>query len=200
VVIDHFARNVVGWSMKPILSRKLAPDALMMAVWRRKPDDGVIVHSDQDSQYGSDYWQRFCRANNLPPRMGWRGNCWDNAVAESFFNSLKKESIRKRIYITRNLARTDIFDYIEVFCNRPRRRQSGCFRTGLVVRTEFVYGYGVSPTIKQDCLPGRGQSSYLEYIQCGIPFISALKAGHSLLLSFSAFTKYFVRRCLNDVC
>ncbi|WP_431810088.1 IS3 family transposase [Jejubacter sp. L23] len=121
VVIDLFARNVVGWSMKPTLSRELALDALMMAVWRRKPDGEVIVHSDQGSQYGSDDWQRFCRANHLAPSMSRRGNCWDNAVAESFFSSLKKERIRKRIYKTRELARADIFDYIEVFYNRARR-------------------------------------------------------------------------------
>ncbi|MFP2428677.1 IS3 family transposase [Enterobacter ludwigii] len=121
VVIELFARNVVGWSMKPTLSRELALDALMMAVWRRKPDGEVIVHSDQGSQYGSDDWQRFCRANNLAPSMSRRGNCWDNAVAESFFSSLKKERIRKRIYKTRDLARADIFDYIEVFYNRARR-------------------------------------------------------------------------------
>lgn len=77
VVIDLFARNVVGWSMKPTLSRELALDALMMAVWRRKPDSEVIVHSDQGSQYDSDDWQRFCRANNLAPCMSRRGNCWD---------------------------------------------------------------------------------------------------------------------------
>ncbi|HIH9443721.1 TPA: IS3 family transposase, partial [Klebsiella variicola subsp. variicola] len=73
------------------------------------------------SQYGSDDWQRFCRANNLAPSMSRRGNCWDNAVAESFFSSLKKERIRKRIYKTRALARADIFDYIEVFYTRSRR-------------------------------------------------------------------------------
>ncbi|HBJ6433297.1 TPA: IS3 family transposase [Salmonella enterica subsp. enterica serovar Veneziana] len=121
VVIDLFARNVVGWSMKPTLSRELALDALLMAVWRRKPTENVIVHSDQGSQYGSDDWQRFCRANNLAPSMSRRGNCWDNAVAESFFSSLKKERIRKRIYKTRDMARADIFDYIEVFYNRNRR-------------------------------------------------------------------------------
>ncbi|HHN5606065.1 TPA: IS3 family transposase [Klebsiella pneumoniae] len=121
VVIDLFARNVVGWSMKPTLSRELALDTLLMALWRRKPAENVIVHSDQGSQYGSDDWQRFCRANNLAPSMSRRGNCWDNAVAESFFSSLKKERIRKRIYKTRDMARADIFDYIEVFYNRTRR-------------------------------------------------------------------------------
>ena len=121
VVVDLFARKVVGWSMKPSLSRELAMDALLMAVWRRKPAGRVIVHSDQGSQYGSDDFKRFCQANNLEPSMSRRANCWDNAVAESFFSSLKKERIRKRIYKTRDLARADIFDYIEVFYNRTRR-------------------------------------------------------------------------------
>ncbi|CCG87092.1 integrase catalytic region [Erwinia piriflorinigrans CFBP 5888] len=100
VVIDPFARNLAGWSMKPTLSRELALDALMMAVWRR-----------------------FCRANNLAPSISHRGNCWDKAVDESFFSSLKKERIRKRIYKTRDLARADIFNYIEVFYNRARRHR-----------------------------------------------------------------------------
>jgi putative transposase len=89
----------------------------------------VLVHSDQGSQYGSDDRKRFCQAHNLQPSIpqgdflrgvSRRGNCWDNAVAESFFSSLKKERIRKRIYKTRDLARADIFDYIEVFYNRTR--------------------------------------------------------------------------------
>jgi putative transposase len=121
VVVDLYARKVVGWSMKPTLARELALDALLMAVWRRKPKGRVLVHSDQGSQYGSDDWRRFCLANNLEPSMSRRGNCWDNAVAESFFSSLKTERIRKRIYKTRELARADIFDYIEVFYNRTRR-------------------------------------------------------------------------------
>jgi len=123
VVIDLFSRKVVGWSMRPTLAKELVVDALMMAVWRRKPKTSVIVHSDQGSQYGSDDWLRFCKANDLEPSMSRRGNCWDNAVAESFFGSLKKERIKKRIYRTRDLARADIFDYIEMFYN-PNRRHS----------------------------------------------------------------------------
>jgi putative transposase len=84
--------------MKPKIAKVLVLDALMMAVWRRKPMQEVIVHSDQSSQYGSDNWKRFCYANKLLPSMSCRGNCWANAVAESFFSSLKKERIRKRIY------------------------------------------------------------------------------------------------------
>lgn len=93
------------------------------AVWRRQPKSTVIVHSDQGSQYGSDDWLRFCKQHNLEPSMSRRGNCWDNAVAESFFSSLKKERIKKRIYKTREMARADIFDYIEMFYN-PTRRHS----------------------------------------------------------------------------
>ncbi len=90
-------------------------------VWRRKPTYSVIVHSDQGSQYDSDDWLRFCKQHNLEPGMSRRGNCWDNAVAESFFGSLKKERIKKRIYKTRELARADIFDYIKMFYNPTRR-------------------------------------------------------------------------------
>nr|BFD40617.1 hypothetical protein FFPRI1PSEUD_21160 [Pseudomonas sp. FFPRI_1] len=91
-----------------------------MALWRRKPKSRVIIDLDQGSQYGSDDWKRFCAANNLEPSMSRRGNCLDNAVAESFFSSLKKERIRKRIYKTRDPARANVFDYIEVLYNRTR--------------------------------------------------------------------------------
>ena len=121
VVLDLFSRMVIGWSMKSTLARELALDALLMAVWRRKPQGKVIVHSDQGAQYGSDDWVRFCRDHNLDPSMSRRGNCYDNAVAESFFSSLKKERIGRRIYPTRQEAKADIFDYIEMFYNRTRR-------------------------------------------------------------------------------
>ena len=121
IVVDLYSRKVIGWSMKPTLAREIVLDALLMAIWRRKPEDRVLVHSDQGSQYGSDDWQRFCRHHDLEPSMSRKGNCWDNAVAESFFSSLKKERIKKRVYKTRELARADIFDYIEVFYNRQRR-------------------------------------------------------------------------------
>lgn len=110
VVMDLYARNIVGWSMKPSLAKEIALDALLMAVWRRKPTNPVVVHSDQGSQYGSDDWFRFCKSNNLEPSMSRRANCWDDAVAESFFSSLKKEGVKKRAYKTRELARADIFD------------------------------------------------------------------------------------------
>lgn len=120
VVMDLYSRRVVGWSTKPTLARELVLDAVLMAVWRRSPKK-TLIHSDQGSQYGSDAWRRFCREHHLEPSMSRRGNCWDNAVAESFFSSLKKERIRKRIYKTRDIANAEIFDYIEQFYNRQRR-------------------------------------------------------------------------------
>jgi putative transposase len=97
-VMDLHSRKIVGWSMKSSLERSLVLDAILMAVWRRKPTGKVLIHSDQGSQYGSDDWARFCRSHGLEPSMSRRGNCWDNAVAESFFSSLKKERIRNQIY------------------------------------------------------------------------------------------------------
>jgi putative transposase len=121
VVVDLYSRIVVGWSMKPTLTRDLVLDALLMAIWRRRPRQPVIVHSDQGSQYGSDDAVRFFKDHGLIPSMSRRGNCFDNAVAESFFSSLKKERIRRRIYRSREEARADVFDYIEIFYNRTRR-------------------------------------------------------------------------------
>jgi putative transposase len=124
VVMDLHSRMIIGWSMKPTLARELVLDALLMAVWRRRPGKEVIVHSDQGSQYGSYDWMRFCRDHKLQPSMSRRGNCYDNAVVESFFSSLKKERIKRRIYKTREEGRSDVFDYIEVFYNRSRRHSS----------------------------------------------------------------------------
>ncbi len=120
-VMDLHSRMIIGWSMQPTPARDLVLDALLMAVWRRRPRQRVIVHSDQGSQYGSDDWVRFCKAHRLDPSMSRRGDCWDNAAAESFFSSLKKERIRKKVYRTRDLAKADVFEYIEMFYNRTRR-------------------------------------------------------------------------------
>lgn len=121
VVIDLFSRGVVGWSMKPTMATDSVLDALMMAVWRRKPKNEVIIHSDQGSQFSSDDFARWCQEHRLLPSMSRRGNCYDNAVAESFFSSLKKEQVKQKIYATRAEAKSEIFEYIEVFYNRKRR-------------------------------------------------------------------------------
>lgn len=120
VVMDLFSRRIVGWATKPTIHRELVLDAVLMAVRQRHPRN-TLIHSDQGTQYGSDAWRRFCGANRLEPSMSRKGNCWDNAVAESFFGSLKKERIKKHIYKTRELATEDIANYIEAFYNRSRR-------------------------------------------------------------------------------
>ena len=121
VVSDLYSRAVVGWSMKATMATELVLDAMMMAVWRRRPKAPVMIHSDQGSQFGSDDFNRWCQDNRLVPSMSRRGNCWDNAVAESVFSSLKKECVKRRIYACRQEAKSDVFDYIEGFYNRVRR-------------------------------------------------------------------------------
>lgn len=121
VVIDLFSRQVVGWSMQPQMHVDLALNALLMAVWRRKPKNEVLVHSDQGSQYTSSDWQAFLKSHNLVCSMSRRGNCYDNAVAESFFQLLKRERIKRKTYKDREEARQDIFNYIEMFYNPVRR-------------------------------------------------------------------------------
>lgn len=121
VVLDLFSRQIVGWSMSSRMQADLVLQALLMAVWRRRPEREVVVHSDQGTQYTSGDWRAFLRDHHLIPSMSRRGNCHDNAVAESFFSLLKRERIKRRIYGSREEARRDIFDYIELFYN-PKRR------------------------------------------------------------------------------
>lgn len=96
-------------------------DALLMAIWRRKPKSRVLIHSEQGVQYTCSDWQRFVSENNLEGSMSRRGNCHDNAVAESFFSVLKTERIKRKIFNTREEARREIFDYIEFYYNSRRR-------------------------------------------------------------------------------
>lgn len=121
VVVDLFSRQVVGWSMQSRIHADLVLKALLMAVWRRKPKPGLVIHSDQGSQYTGHEWQKFIKEHELICSMSRRGNCHDNAVAESFFQLLKRERIKRRIYPTRDEARADVFDYIELFYNTRRR-------------------------------------------------------------------------------
>ena len=120
VVMDLFSRKIVGWSAGPSSQRELVLDAVLMAVRRRRPRR-TVIHSDQGTQYGSDAWRRFCRSHHLEPSMSRKANCWDNAVAESFFSSLKKERVKKQIYKNRELAKADVADYIDSFYNRTLR-------------------------------------------------------------------------------
>ena len=119
--------------MQSRMQMDLVLSALLMAVWRRKPTSKVIIHSDQGSQFTSYEWQKFLKANNLEASMSRRGNCYDNAVAESFFQLLKRERIRRKTYATRKDARQDVFDYIEFFYN-PKRKHGN---NGMLSPIEF---------------------------------------------------------------
>jgi len=121
VVIDLSYRKVVGWSMHSRITKELVLNALLMAMWRRNPQNKVMVHSDQGSQYTSHDWQSFLKDNGLEGSMSRRCNCHDNAVAESFFQLLKRERIKRKTYSTREDARSDVFDYMEMFYNVRRR-------------------------------------------------------------------------------
>ena len=133
VVIDLYSRRVIGWSMQSRQTTDVVLQALLMAVWRRKPKNKVLIHSDQGSQFTSMDWASFLKAHNLQHSMSRRGNCHDNAVVESFFNLLKRERIRRKTYRSRAEARQDVFDYIEMFYN-PKRKH---VRNGMLSPVEF---------------------------------------------------------------
>ena len=133
VVIDLYSRRVIGWSMQSRQTTDVVLQALLMAVWRRKPKAKVLIHSDQGSQFTSMDWAAFLRALNLEHSLSRRGNCHDNTVAESFFNLLKRDRIRRRTYRTREEARQDVFDYIEMFYN-PKHQHA---RNGMLSPVEF---------------------------------------------------------------
>jgi len=121
VVMDLYSRRIIGWSMSRRINRHLATNALTMALGQRRPEGELIHHSDRGVQYLSDDFQDLLKANSITCSMSDRGSCYDNAVVESFFASLKRERVRRRKYRTRDEARADVFDYIERFYNRKRR-------------------------------------------------------------------------------
>lgn len=141
-VLDLFSRRIVGWSMDKTMDRHLVINALMMAVWQRQPKHEVLVHSDQGSQYASHDYLAFMSENNLKPSMSRRGNCHDNAVAESFFATFKKRVTKRKIYTTREEAKTEIFSFIEMFYN-PVKRHS---HTGGVSPAKFEEAYYLEST------------------------------------------------------
>jgi putative transposase len=123
-VQDVFSRRIVGWSMADHMRTELVTDALQMALAQRRPDPGLIWHSDQGSQFVSLAFGQQARAAGIAQSMGSRGDCYDNAVAESFFATLKKELIHGRSWPSKAELRTEVFEYIEVFFNRRRRHST----------------------------------------------------------------------------
>ena len=120
VVIDLCSRKVVGWSMSSRMKAQLVCDALKMAIWRRRPEAGLIHHSDRGSQYASKAFRQLLKAHGFKGSMSRKGDCWDNAVVESFFGSLKQERVQWCNYRTRYEAQQDILDYISMFYNGYR--------------------------------------------------------------------------------
>lgn len=121
VVMDLFSRRVVGWSMSRWMSRRLVVDALRMAIDARQPEGPLIHHSDRGAQYTSDDFRDALAKHGIKCSMSSTGNCYDNAVVESFFGLLKRARVNRVRYRTREEARADLFEYIEVFYNRKRR-------------------------------------------------------------------------------
>ena len=120
-VMDLFSRQIVGWSLQSRMTKQLVSDALLMAIWRRRPRPGMIFHSDRGSQYCSSHFQSLLTAHKIKSSMSRKGNCWDNAVMERFFGSLKSERVVFRDYKTRGAAKLDIVEWIEAFYNSKRR-------------------------------------------------------------------------------
>jgi putative transposase len=125
VLLDLYSRRVVGWSMSPHIDRHLALGALTMAVAQRGvPRCGVLHHSDRGSQYASEDYRDALAQYGFQSSMSRKGNCWDNAVSESFFSTIKTELVHQKRFATRLEARQSIFEYIEVFYNRQRRHST----------------------------------------------------------------------------
>jgi len=120
VTMDLFSRKIVGWSMAPTMHTKVVVDALTMAIDQRRPDAGVVHHSDRGSQYASDAFRSVLSRHGVVPSMSRKGNCYDNAAMESFFHTLKSELVRHECYASHAEARASLFDYIEAFYNRTR--------------------------------------------------------------------------------
>lgn len=123
-VIDLFSRKVVGWAMDNRMTSTLVNKALLMAIWRRKPSAGLIWHTDRGSQYASKSHRRILKQHGITQSISRKGDCWDNAVAESFFRTLKTECVYHEKFTTREQAKQAIFEYIEVFYNRKRRHSN----------------------------------------------------------------------------
>lgn len=128
-IIDLYSRQIVGWSMSHKQDRYLVKDALMMAIDSRKPKPGLIHHTDQGCQYRSRDYQALLIAHDMIPSASRKGNCHDNAVAESFFSHLKNEMVYHQDFANRDEARSAIFNYIEVFYNRQRIHQTLGYKT-----------------------------------------------------------------------
>lgn len=146
VVLDVFSRRVVGWSMADHLRTELVVDALEMAVWNRRPGEGVIHHSDHGCQYTSLLFGERCQTVGIRCSMGSVGDCYDNAMAESFFATLECELLARHTFRTQTEARTALFEYIEVFYNRQRRHSGLGYMSPEAYERSWSTQYRLLPT------------------------------------------------------
>ena len=149
VLLDLYSRRVIGWAMSATPDKQVAVRALRMAVERRQPPPGLIHHTDQGALYTSVAYQRLVEQTGLVASMSRKGNCYDNAVVESFFSTLKNELVHERDYHTRDDARAEVFEFIEVFYNRQRLHQT----LGYVSPVQFETH---NPVPLRGCLRNRG--------------------------------------------
>jgi putative transposase len=152
-VIDCFSRKVVGWSMRDEMPAELVVDALEMAIRRRRPAGELVHHSDQGSQYVSLVFGRRLREAEIAQSMGSKGDCYDNAVCESFHATLEKELLRRRSFRTKQEARTAIFDWIEAWYNRERRHS----RLGYRSPEQYEHDHE-----RSDCASGTDEKIFIE--------------------------------------
>lgn len=138
VVIDLFSRRVVGWAMDDNMRAELVNKALLMALWSRKPKKGLLWHTDRGSQYASDSHRSIIADHKIIQSMSRKGNCWDNAVSESFFHSLKTELVHHVKFMSREEAKAAIFEYIEVFYNRKRLHSANDYMAPAVFEENSV--------------------------------------------------------------
>jgi putative transposase len=145
VILDLFSRAVVGWAMSSQITRQLTLQALTMALGRRRPPPGLLHHSDRGSQYASGDYRRALKAHGMVCSMSRRGNCWDNAVAESFFATLKVElGVHDSAWPTRVHAQGDVFEYIEAFYNGQRRHSTLAYLSPLAFERQWAATCGTT--------------------------------------------------------
>jgi transposase InsO family protein len=137
VILDLYSRRVVGWALRAQLTRTLALDALTMALTQRQPQPGLVHHSDRGSQYASGEYQATLAAHGVVSSMSRRANCWDNAVAESFFSTLKLELARDADWQTHTQARAAVTEYLEIFYNRQRRHSTLGYTTPVAFERQY---------------------------------------------------------------
>jgi transposase InsO family protein len=155
VILDLFSRAVVGWAMSARITRHLTRQALTMALGRRRPPQGLLHHSDRGSQYASADYRRALRVHGIVCSMSRRGNCWDNAVAESFFATVKVELAHDATWATRAHARGEVFEYIEQFYNGRRRHSALGYLSPITFERQWVREGGTTATVAAPPVSGR---------------------------------------------